>query len=144
MTRLTKMIDFTNRLFDGKVRGDGTPYIIHCIRVMKKFDNESDRIVAVGHDNKEDFPECWDEMVAYVGLTEEEKRALILLARNEGHTYLEFIDRIIQSGCSQAIRVKRQDIYDNMTDMKGLRANPELITKRLTRYTRAYALLEGK
>lgn len=120
-----------------KDRG-GQPYILHPLRVMLRFEDELERIVAVLHDVVEDSDLTLEDMRA-MGYSDEVVAALDGVTRREDETYEGFVERSLQHPVSR--RVKLADLEDNM-DFRRLKG--ELTGKdiqRLIRYRRAWERL---
>jgi len=121
----------------GQTRPDGTPYILHPLRVMLSLADERDRIAAVLHDVVEDSPLTLDDLRA-AGFDSEVVAAVDALTRREGEAYDDFIERAAAS--PRARRVKLADLADNL----DVRTLPELSPRdvaRLARYHRAWRRL---
>ena len=117
----------------------GAPYILHSLRVMHRVQTETEKTVAVLHDVVEDTPWTFDRLKAE-GFPDDILSALDCVTRREGETYDEFVKRSATNTIAR--RVKLADLEDNM----DLRRIPEVTPKdleRLTRYRKAWALLQG-
>lgn len=115
----------------------GSPYILHCLRVMDKMDTDEEKIVAILHDTIEDgvctlkdlIDEHFGTDVIY---------ALILLTHKERDSYDEYIKKI--AGDKLATKVKLADLKDNsdITRLKGLTKKD---FDRIEKYHRSYVYL---
>lgn len=123
-----------------KDRG-GEPYILHPLRLMLRFENEVDRIVAVLHDVVEDSDLTLDD-IRDIGYSEEIVAALDGITRRKGESYEDFVTRSLQNPISR--RVKLADLEDNM----DIRRMKEQLTgkdfERLIRYRRAWGRVKRK
>lgn len=100
-----------------KRKKTGEPYINHPIRVARMFDNDLEKTLAILHDVFEDGTTIdTDKITISFPLTVID--SLILLSREEDETYFDFIMRIIRSGNMAAMRVKYEDLTDNMSDLE--------------------------
>lgn len=99
----------------GQVDKSGTDYIFHPITVALLCDNVKEKAVALLHDTLED---CADT-VSYEMLVERVGKDVadaVRLLTNEGDTstYLEYVQRLKDSGNELALAVKKADITTNM------------------------------
>jgi len=67
----------------GQTRPDGTPYVLHPLRVMLALEDEGDRIAAVLHDVVEDSPVTLEEL-RQRGYAADVVEAVDRLTRREG------------------------------------------------------------
>ena len=118
---------------------DGTPYILHPLRLMTRAQGYAEQIVAVLHDTVEDT-DLTLEQLREKGFPDEIIAAVDALSRAESESYEAFIERIAQNPL--ATSVKLLDLYDNI-DATRL---PELGDKelqRLAKYHRAILRLKA-
>jgi (p)ppGpp synthase/HD superfamily hydrolase len=116
------------------------PYILHPLRMMLRFQAETEMIVAVLHDVVEDSPD-WDfERLRAEGFSEEIVAAVDHLTRREAESYEEFVERSGKNPLAR--RVKLADLEDNMdlTRLKKLSGNDRA---RLARYHKAWRKLSA-
>lgn len=119
---------------------DGTPYILHPLRLMARAEGYRHQIVAVLHDTVEDTDLTLDKLREH-GFPDEIISAVDALSRKEEETYEAFIDRIAENPL--ATSVKLLDLYDNI-DATRL---PELGDKelqRIAKYHRAIVRLKKR
>ena len=118
----------------------GAPYILHPLRMMLRFNAQTEMIVAVLHDVVEDNPDWNFDRLRQEGFSEEIIQAVDHLTRREQESYEEFVDRTSQNELAR--RVKLADLEDNMnlTRLKSLSGNDQ---KRLERYHRAWVKLSS-
>lgn len=109
--KLEQAIAIASAAHAGQVDKQGVPYILHPLRVMLAVPEEA-RVVAVLHDVLEDTP-LTVEGLRSQGLTAEEEAALLLVTREPGITYFNYIRRIAGAKNSIAMAVKLADIADN-------------------------------
>ena len=64
MTQLEKAIEIAVAAHAGQKGNDGTPYILHSLRLMLKMKSEQEHIVAVLHDVVEDTSTIFDDLHA--------------------------------------------------------------------------------
>lgn len=119
----------------------GADYIDHPIRVSKRGKTEEQKIVGLLHDVIEDSDLTFKDLRKY-GFSEDIIRAVGLLTKlTNNESYDDFIDRIIRSGNQTAIRVKINDLLDNM-DTKRLKNVTSKDIERVRKYLNAYAKLK--
>ena len=121
----------------------GNPYLLHLLSVMKKGNNEKEKITGVLHDLIEDT-EWTLEDLRQEGFDEEIISAIdCLTKRKKGdkeESYEKFISRVKKNAL--AIRVKLNDLEDNM----DVRRIPKLTVKdvkRINKYLKAYRSLKN-
>lgn len=91
-------------------------YINHPIRVAGAFKNDLIRAKAVTHDVIEDHPQFEEEIKARLG--EEVRRSGKVLSRMKGESYFDFILRIMWSKDIDDVKIKIEDITDNLRDIE--------------------------
>jgi (p)ppGpp synthase/HD superfamily hydrolase len=124
----------------GQLEYDGSPYVLHPLRVMVRLGLEAPeaaRIVAVLHDVVEDTPVTLDDLRRR-GFSEEVLTALDLVTRRDDETYEQFIERLLPNEIARA--VKRADLQDNMEIVRLPAVTPKDVD-RLARYRAAWARL---
>ena len=137
MTTLEDAITLATKAHHGQVDKAGEPYILHPLRVMFRFDQEIDRMVAVLHDVIEDSEYTSDDLKK-MGYGEEVLTALDCLTKQEGESYLTFVQRAKSNPIAR--RVKLADIEDNM-DLRRLKIISMNDLQRLQRYRVAWEIL---
>ena len=108
---LEKAITLATAVHIGQKDKLGEPYILHPLRVMAAFEDESARVTAVLHDVCEDSPNIDPLAIAktfgaHIGV------ALNYLTRRDGEEYQDYIQRC--AGDPLAKRVKIEDLKDNL------------------------------
>lgn len=98
-------------------------------------------IVGLLHDIPEDTGMAVGSLVGLIELTDEEMAALKLLTHQDGMSYNEYIDFIIESGNEIAINVKLDDLLHNMNLERFTEAGITITdqdTKRNEKYKKAF------
>lgn len=101
----------------GVARRDGTPYIMHVLRVSQEQNTWTGKIIGLLHDVVED---CQDDQAShYEELIRSEFGnricdAVMSLTRrkNEGEKYFDYIRRVSEN--HDAVLIKHADLHDNM------------------------------
>ena len=121
MERLMTALELCRKLHAGQVDKCGQPYWIHPFTVaMRGFTGYSNdqpisfAIIGLLHDIPEDTGMSVDALAELIELTDEEVAALKLLTRQDGGSYTEYIDSIMESENEIAINVKIEDLLHNM------------------------------
>lgn len=117
----------------GTLNSDGTPYILHPLRLMMAARGYEEQIVAILHDTIEDTPLTREELRA-AGFPQAILHALDALTKRAGEDYDAFIERIALNPL--AALVKLLDLYDNI-DVTRLPALGDWELKRTAKYHRA-------
>jgi (p)ppGpp synthase/HD superfamily hydrolase len=119
----------------------GAPYILHPLRMMLRFNTETEMIVAALHDVVEDNPDWNFDRLRQEGFSEEIVQAVDHLTRRKQESYEEFVERTSQNELAR--RVKLADLKDNM-DLTRLNSLTEDDKRRLERYHRAWVKLSNE
>ena len=137
---LDKAISIAAQAHLGQLDRMGKPYILHPLRLMFRFQSETEMIVAVLHDVVEDHPD-WDlARLRQEGFSEEIVQAIDHVTRREDETYEAFVERTAGNGI--ALRVKLADLEDNM-DIRRLNTLTAKDHDRIARYHRAWLRLSA-
>ena len=137
MSTLESAIEIAVSAHKGQTRKDGSPYILHPLRLMMSVQSESEKIVAILHDVVEDT----DVTLAQIqqkGFSDEVVDALRLVTHNPSQTYDDYISDIARNPIATA--VKLADLKDN----SNLFEIPEPKAKdfeRLEKYHKAFKRL---
>ena len=117
----------------------GKVYILHPLRLMMQFSDETLQIIAILHDVVEDS-DITIEQLKEKGFTQEIIDALNTLTKQRNETYEHFIQRV--SVNPLAIKVKLADLKDNLniTRISGDLSQKDL--ERLNKYRLALSYLE--
>ena len=148
MERLMAALELCRKLHAGQVDKCGQPYWIHPFTVaMRGFTGyANDRpisyaIVGLLHDIPEDTGMAVESLTQLMELTDKEIDALKLLTRQEGVSYNEYINSIIESGNEIAINVKIYDLLHNMNLDRFTEADVKITDqdiKRGKKYEKAF------
>lgn len=111
-------------------------YIFHPIRVSRKCESKSAKLVALVHDVIEDNPDYSIEDFTF--LDEEEKEALALLTHNKEVTYFDYINEVKNNKIAR--EVKLSDLKDN-SNLNRLLTVTDKDIKRLEKYKLAQNIL---
>lgn len=131
---LAHTMEFAEECHRGQVDKDGAMYILHPLRVMRKMDSETEKIVGVLHDVVEDTPVTL-QILKEKGYSQEIVDAVDCLTKREDESYEDFIERCKQNPI--ALKVKIADLEDNM-DIRRIDVLTEKDMERLNRYLRAW------
>ncbi|MBI3561652.1 MAG: GTP pyrophosphokinase [Gammaproteobacteria bacterium] len=124
---LDKAISLASKAHTGQVDKAGKPYILHPLRLMLKFNDEEEMIVAILHDVVEDSAITLEQLQLQ-GFSCSIVEAIGCLTKKHNETYEEFIARIKTNHLAR--RVKIEDIKDNL-DLSRLTAITEKDLLRL-------------
>lgn len=141
---LNKAIKIAERAHKGQTDKYDAPYIGHVMRVMNYGHTYDEKIVGVLHDVVEDCPEYDFDYLRTQGFPEYILFAIKCLTKFEGNneSYDDFLRRTEKSPL--AIRVKLNDLRDNMDLRRVNRELTERDIKRLNKYLKAYRYLIDK
>lgn len=135
---VAKAQEIARRMHHGQVDKSNVDYIQHPERVAASLSQYGPEFEAAGwlHDVLEDTPMTAQDLLDD-GIPAAVVDAVLLVTRNDGETYRDFIERTVSSGNIIALRLKLADLKDNMRP--GV---PEQMKK--TRYVPAIAKIEYK
>ena len=116
----------------------GVNYILHPLRVMLRFESETEMIVAILHDVIEKT-EWTLEKLREQGFNDTVLKAVNLLTRQDEQPYMEYIEKL--RGNRIARKVKIADIEDNMNPRRMDTLSDENLEK-LARLHKAWKILK--
>lgn len=137
---LTRAIIIAATAHQGQMSKDGTPYILHPLRVMLAGRTDAERIVGVLHDVVEDTSVTLDDLNAE-GFEPVILRGVESMTKRPGEDYEAFIRRCKADPVAR--NVKLADLADNM-DLKRIPMPARKDLERLDRYRRAHAFLQAR
>ncbi|MBF0182913.1 MAG: bifunctional (p)ppGpp synthetase/guanosine-3',5'-bis(diphosphate) 3'-pyrophosphohydrolase [Magnetococcales bacterium] len=124
----------------GQVDKVGAPYILHPLRLMLRAGSEEAKIIAVLHDTIEDTSLTLEQLQAE-GFSETVLTVLDLLTHRAGHTYPEYMERVMTHPL--AMQIKLLDLEDNM-DVRRLQSQlSEHDRQRLAKYEHYWTQLRS-
>jgi len=138
MTLLEKAIEIAVHAHSGQKQKDGSPYILHPLRVMGRVHTDEERMAAVLHDVVEDSAVTLDDLRA-AGFSESVLETVRLLTHEEGISYEDYVRRLKPD--PMARRIKLADLEEN-SDIRRLSGIEEKDLERLRRYHRAWQILQ--
>ncbi|MCF6344887.1 MAG: hypothetical protein L3J00_00280 [Thiomicrorhabdus sp.] len=130
MDNLDKAIELACKAHKGQVDKADQPYILHPLRLMLKFKNKQEQVVAVLHDSIEDS-DMTLEYLASCGFSQVTLDALDCLSKRKNEDYEIFINRVLTN--QLAIKIKIEDIKDNL-DLTRIKSINNEDLKRIFKY----------
>lgn len=127
--------------FSNKFDLNGKPYVFHLERVASKFDDPELKCIALLHDLVEDCENWTIERLYKVGFSSNVCTAVDVLTRRDGEPYDQYIGRVASNW--RCVRVKLDDLRDNMDLTRFDRNLDDRDIKRLVKYHQAYIRLLG-
>jgi len=137
MTLLERAIGIALRAHAGQKTKDGSPYILHPLRVMARMTTGEERMAAVLHDVIEDSDLTLEDL-RREGFPESVLTAVSLMTHEDGISYEDYVQRLKPD--PMARRIKLADLEDN-SDIRRLSGIEEKDIERLRRYHRAWQIL---
>jgi len=134
---LYKAIEVANKAHSEQVDKAGQPYILHPLRLMLKFEQTNEMVVAVLHDVVEDSNVSLDDLLSH-GFSRTVVEAIDCLSRRDGESYENFINRISENGLARKIKI--EDLKDNM-DLTRLDSVTDKDLARIDKYHSALRML---
>jgi (p)ppGpp synthase/HD superfamily hydrolase len=138
MSLLEKAIEIALRAHAGQKGKDGSPYILHPLRLMTRMPTDEERMAAVLHDAVEDSELTLEDLRA-AGFHEPVLETIRLLTHEEGISYEDYVERL--KAHPMARRIKLADLEDN-SDIRRLSGIEERDLERLRKYHRAWQILQ--
>ena len=137
MATLEKALAIAAQAHAGQQRKDGSPYVLHPLRMMMRLTTTAEMIVALLHDVVEDSD--WTlEQLRQEGFAAEIIAALDLLTHRPQQSYQEYIDNIAANPLAR--KAKIVDLEDNM-DLRQLPTLSEKAWQRSAKYHRCWLQL---
>ena len=112
MADLDEALNLVADHFRGIKDKSGSPYVLHCIRVMMTVDSIDAKMVAVMHDLVEDTPMTLEQL-REKGFSDAVVNGVKLVTHEEDVTYSDYIVAIKDNPL--ATEVKLADLKDNTT-----------------------------
>ena len=137
MDDIDKAIKVACNAHAGQMDKAGKPYILHPLRLMMKFNNAQEQVVAVLHDVVEDS-DMTLESLASAGFSELIVDALDCLSKRGGEDYEDFIKRISPNELARKIKI--EDIKDNL-DLTRMESINSVDLVRVLKYHESLRIL---
>jgi len=133
-------ISVATKAHEGQVDKGGNPYVTHLKSVADALDSTENKIVAYLHDICEDTLTTFEDLTN-MGFTKRIVNSVRVLTKTEGVSYENYLKTVKKD--SNAWHVKIADLKNNM-DISRIPNPSETDFKRLEKYKKALAFLEGK
>ena len=137
MDDLDKAIKLACNAHAGQLDKAGKPYILHPLRLMLKFQNKQEQVVAVLHDTIEDSDMILEDLASF-GFSELIIDALDCLSKRKNEEYEDFIKRIVPNELARKIKI--EDIKDNL-DLTRIESINSEDLKRVLKYHNSLRIL---
>ena len=135
---LEKAILLATKAHLGQRQKDGSPYVLHPLRLMNQFEDPAAQLVAILHDVVEDTTVRMVDLVA-LGLPAAVIAALQLLTHDAAVPYETYIRQIAANRLAR--RVKLADLAHNM-DIRRLPVMSAKDQERLQKYHQSWHYLQ--
>lgn len=139
MTLLEKAIEIALHAHAGQKSKDGSPYILHPLRVMARMQSDEEKIAAILHDVVEDSAVTLEDL-RKAGFPEEVLVVVKLLTHEPAISYEDYVERLKPHPVAR--RIKLADLEDN-SDIRRLSGIEERDLERLRKYHRAWQILQA-
>jgi len=140
MANLENAITLALKAHSGQTDKAGQAYILHPLRLMLKFQDKEEQIVAILHDVVEDSAMTLNTLKEN-GFSDNIISAIECLTKRDNEDYLHFVNRVKKNQLAR--KVKIEDIKDNM-DLKRLNSITDKDLERITKYHKALNILLDK
>lgn len=133
---LGKMLVLTTTAHAGQTDRGGTPYILHCLKVMHylKTDDEELQCIALGHDVVEDTDVTFEDLKV-MGFSTRVVDGICAMTKVDGASYDDYKLQVFLN--KDAMRVKLCDLRHN-TDIRRLKGITEKDIARMSKYHQFY------
>ncbi len=137
---LSAALVFAAQKHNGQFDLSGTPYIMHCLKVMyyTKSDDEELMSIAVLHDVIEDTDATYEEL-REIGMTDRVISGVACMTKVPGETPDEYKNKVKSN--RDATRVKKCDLRHN-SDIRRLKGVTEKDIARMKKYQEFYVDLD--
>lgn len=119
----------------------GMPYVFHPFHLAEQMPDEVTVAAALLHDVVEDSAITFDALAAQ-GISVDVIDILRLLTHDPAMPYMDYVQKIRDSGNPRAIRIKLADLNHNADPTRLNEVTPDDL-KRFQKYDAAWRLLEG-
>lgn len=113
------------------------PYIGHLERVSNKMSSEEGKIVGLLHDVVEDTKITLEDLKK-LGYTDNIIVAVDIVSKRQEEDYDTYIDRVISSGNTIALELKKCDLEDNMDPKRLSKLDKDTKERLEKKYKKAY------
>lgn len=135
---LAKAIQIASIAHENQIDKANNPYILHPLRLMMKFENISEQIVAVLHDVIEDSDTTLDDL-RDAGFSDEIISAIDALTKKPGLEYQTYLVGISKNSLARTVKI--EDIKDNL-NLTRLNTISEKDLERAQKYHKALQFLK--
>lgn len=141
--QLNKMLVLVTTEFNGIFDKGGSPYVLHCLKVMHYLRSEDEELqcIALGHDLIEDRSKTVTySLLRTMGFTERIIEGIRAMTKVPGETNEEYMTRIKAN--PDAIRCKLADLRHN-SDIRRLKGITPKDMARIEKYHAMYTELNA-
>ncbi len=139
MSGLQRAIEIAVSAHRNQTRKDGSPYVLHPLRLMMSVDSTAEKIVAVLHDVVEDTDVTFEQLEEE-GFSEQILNALKLLTHLPDVSYEDYISEIQHHPLARSVKLADLKDNSNVFEIPELRASD---WERLQKYHQAFIRLQG-
>jgi (p)ppGpp synthase/HD superfamily hydrolase len=141
---LSKMLVIVTTRFEGVFDKGGTPYVLHCLKVMHYLKSEDEELLCIGlgHDLIEDtFDSVFDgvSFLRVAGFTQRIIDGIVALTKVPGEPYAAYKAKVKANW--DAVLTKKQDLRHN-SDIRRIKGARPKDFERIERYHLFYLELK--
>ena len=137
MSNLERAIELAVAAHKGQQRKDGSPYVLHPLRLMMSVCSNDEKIVAVLHDAVEDTPITFEQLEDE-GFSDDVLGALRLVTHESDMSYTDYIDKIATNPLARAVKLADLKDNGNIYEIPNLKSKD---LERLEKYHKAFKAL---
>jgi (p)ppGpp synthase/HD superfamily hydrolase len=133
---LGNFLVFVTNAHAGQYDKGGTPYIMHCLKVLHYLRSEDEELqcIALAHDVVEDTETTYEDLRA-LGASERVIKGICAVTKVPGETLADYKARVFAN--PDAMRVKQADLRHN-SDIRRLKGVTAKDFQRMSRYHEFY------
>lgn len=143
MSMLEKAIEIASAAHAGQRDQQGSPYILHPLRVMSRVDGEAAQMVAVLHDVVEDTTVTLDDLRA-AGFSADVITAVECVTHRQQESYAEYVIRCNSNALARQVKLADLEENSQITRVLLRRDREEADLARIHRYVLSYKFLTGQ
>ena len=129
------------RVFADKKRKSGVPYLDYLKSVSDRFSDDKARATSLLHNIMKETDITANDL-SEIGFPSDVVKTVVLMTREPGESYDEFINRIILSNNSMALQIKKADIEQSM-NLDDIEVTDDYLNRIEVKYRPQYEKIMG-
>lgn len=129
------------RVFAGKKRKSGVPYLDYLKSVADRFSDDKAKATSLLHNIMKETDITANDLNE-IGFPSDVVKTVVLMTREAGESYDEFINRIIGSKNNMALQIKKADIEQSM-NLDDIEVTDDYLNRIEVKYRPQYEKIMG-